>query len=299
MTLTVDDLVGSPKFIPALQLLASEMRNRYDGNPRLSRLLASHQRWMLTQAAFALHIEYDPNLPSSGLTTTRLKDIILSVDAASRNTVLNYLDQLQTYRFLRIAGEPGRRPRRFEATDVSVNAMFGWVAVNLAALDQIDNGDRCPYFIANPGMFRLLQPRIAYRCIDDVRWREPPARVALFLWTEAGGLVMDELVIRVSPDAVYKDRIDIGRIDARQMANDFMMSRTHLQRLLRKAMDQGSLVWQDSERKSDMWLTGDYLHEYCGWQAVKFAIVDDSFEWAKREYSPSALPMERLSSRTA
>lgn len=280
MTLSIDEIANAPGFVGALQLFASEMRNRYDGNPRLSRLLASHQRWMLTQAACALHLQYRDNVPGSGLTTTRLKEVILSVNAASRNTVLNYLDHLLSYRFLRIAGEPGRRPRRYEATEVSVQAMFGWVSVNLAALDLVDGGSRCQFFNDNPGLFALMQPRIAFNCIGDHRWREPTPRVAMFLWTEAGGLVMDEIVIRIPRDGERAEQIDIGRIDARAMATDFMMSRTHLQRLLRKAIEDGCLAWRNAETKCDLYLRTDFLQEYCEWQAIKFAYVDEAFEWA-------------------
>lgn len=280
MAFSAEQLASSPLFVEALRAFAIHLRGRYDEHPRLSRLLASHQRWLLSQAAFALHLEYDPAEPNSGLTTTRLRDIVTTVNAASRNTVLNFLDQLVGYRFVKIVGDPARRPRRYEATDVTTNAMFGWLLANLATLDRMDGGVRAQTLEAKPELFRLIQPQVARRSFDDIRWREPPPRVAMFLWTEAGGLVMDELVRRVQPSKVQDGRFDIGKIDARAMAEQFMMSRTHLQRLLRKAIDEGCLQWQSEAKKGGLWLSADFLAEYCNWQAVKFAIVDQVFEEA-------------------
>ncbi|MFA7415273.1 MAG: hypothetical protein WC048_12370 [Rhizobium sp.] len=285
MAFSREELQAHPDFMMALRFLAEELRSVYDGNPRLARFLASHQRWLLSQAAFALYLEYDPAIPQTGLTTARLRDMITGVNAASRNTVLNFLDQLQSYRFIRVADDPNKRPRRFEATEVCENAMFHWVTANLASLDHVDGGSRARVLLARPELFRLVQPRVARRAIDDSHWREPPRRVAMFLWTEAGGLVMDELVRRIIAPITGADRYDLGRVDARAMAQQFMMSRTHLQRLLRKAVDEGCLQWHDERKKTHLWFSRDFLEEYIGWQAVKFALVDEAFDWACREAS--------------
>lgn len=48
---------------------------------------------------------------------------------------------------------------------------------------------------------RLIQPRIARHCLEDAAWREPPEQVALFLWTEAGGLVVDNFIARMDMES--------------------------------------------------------------------------------------------------
>ncbi|MGV8935978.1 MAG: hypothetical protein ACOH2J_02580 [Allorhizobium sp.] len=289
MTFSVDELTENPDFVGALGFLARQLQGQFDGNQRLARFLASHQRWLLSQAGFALHLEYDPAEPASGLTTTRLKEMIITVNAASRNTVLNFLDQLLSYRFIRLAGDPLRRPRRFEATEISTRAMAGWLTANLAALDILDGGARATTFIEKPELLRVIQPRIARRCIESNDWREPPERVAMFLWTEAGGLVMDDLIGRIDPTDRAAPLIELGRVDARLMAAHFMMSRTHLQRLLRRAVDQNCLVWRD-EKKTHMAMSAGYLAEYCRWQATKFEIIDEAFAFAHggRAQTPTA-----------
>lgn len=277
MTLSPADIVGHPQFVPALRAYAAKLRGQFDRSPRLSRMLASHQRWLLSQAAFALQLEYDPMQPGSGLTTTNLREIITSNNAASRNTVLNFLDQLLSYKFVRIVGDPNRRPKRYEATELPTQAMFQWLVTNFELLDHLDGGDRAPTLLAQPDLFRLIQPQIARHACLNPSWLEPPPRVALFLWTEAGGLVMDELVRRAMELAPDGEGYNIGRIDARLMAEHFMISRTHLQRLFRRAVQTGCLHWPDGDRNHCI-LRRDFLDEYCGWQAIKFSIVDFAHE---------------------
>jgi hypothetical protein len=283
LTFEAEQLARHPNFVSSLRFLARTLRQRFDNGPRLARLLASHQRWLLTQVAFALHLEGDPAHSSSGFTTVALRDVIIEYRVASRNTVLSYIEELKTYRFISVPkGEEGRRPRRYEPTDASQKAMFDWCLANLAALDLIDNGDRAATFASNPQLMRLMQPRVARNCLADSRWREPPERVGLFLWTEAGGLVVDHLIANLDCETGSNEHIDIGRIDTRSLAGQFMMSRTHLQRLLRKAAVYGGVGWHDLSRKTGLWMSRDFLDEYCGWQAVKFAVVDEAFAWARQ-----------------
>ena len=44
MTLSVSEIVGHPQFVPALRAYAAKLRGQFDQSPRLSRMLASHQR---------------------------------------------------------------------------------------------------------------------------------------------------------------------------------------------------------------------------------------------------------------
>lgn len=281
MTILPSTLADNPKFLAALALLAKGLRGIYDEGPRLARTLASHQRWLLSQAGYALHLEYDPEKSATGLTVGRLKDLITRTGAASRNTVQNFIEEMLSYRHVRyVQATNARRSRRLEATETTDVAMLRWFSANLAALDYVDGGNRIGMLQANPMAFRLAQPRAARACLDNPVWREPPTRVAIFLWTEAGGLVMDELIARVDP-ALEKDGLfNIGRIDTRAMAEHFMMSRTHLQRLFKKAADLGCIGWYDERKGGNMWFSRDFLMEYCAWQAIKFSIVDEAFAWA-------------------
>ncbi|AYG58542.1 hypothetical protein QD460_07295 [Rhizobium jaguaris] len=281
MSFSVEQLTRHSEFVSSLRFLAEALRARYDSGPRIARLLASHQRWLLTQMAYALYLEYDPAIPGSGLTVVKLRDVITEYRVASRNTVLSYVEELLTYRFIVPAAGGVRRPRRYEPSEISHAAMISWYLANLAALDMLDNGGRAVALAAHPELVDLAQPRMARHCLEAAAWREPPERVGQFLWTEAGGLVMDHLLSRVDLSTEVDGRVDLGRIDTRAIAAQFMMSRTHLQRLLRKAADHGSLGWYDEPKKTRVWMSRDFLDEYCRWQAVKLAAVDEAFAWAQ------------------
>ncbi|MBB2687892.1 UNVERIFIED_ORG: hypothetical protein GGD47_005540 [Rhizobium etli] len=287
MAFTAEQLAGNCAFLTSIRFLAGQTRGMFDAGPRLARLLASHQRWLLTQTAYALHLEYDPRDPTSGLTAVGLTGRITAHKVASRNTVLAFIEELFTYRFItHTPGDERRRPRHFEPANVSLQAMSAWIHANLAALDLLDGGERAAVFQANPSLMRLVQPRIARHCLEDAAWREPSAQVALFLWTEAGGLVVDNFIARMETEDAEAGKFLVGRVETRALAADFMMSRTHLQRLLAKAAQRGCVGWYDEPRKAHLWLSRHFVEEYCAWQAVKFAYVDEAFEWATARIDP-------------
>ncbi len=297
MAFTAEALSGHPGFVAALACLARNLRAVHDETPRLARALTSQQRWLLSQAAFALYLEGDPDDPESGLTTVRLKELITGIGGASRNTVLNYLDEMVTYRFAQYADVPGRRYRRLEVTDMAHAAMMRWFLANLMALDMLDGGGRAAAMQREPQLLRAAQPLAARACLSDPAWREPPGRIAVFLWTESGGLVLDELIARLDPAAAREGRIDIGRIDIRRMAETFMLSRTHLQRVLKKAAEMGCIGWNEPSRAASAWFSTDFLREYAAWQAIKFAAIDQAFEAALRDMPQGADHEERLLAR--
>lgn len=268
-----EELVAHPSLLAAVRNLARMLRGSFNENPRIARLLSAHQKWLMTQIGMALNIEEG----QQGFTVAQLREFVTPNGIASRNTVQNYLDQLEIYRYVEKVGRPTARPRRYRATSVSEQSMFGWYVANLAALDSLDNGTRAQTLMANPALFGLAQPQSARACLGNGDWVEPPERVGLFLWTEAGALVMDEFISRIEDADRQHDRIEIGYVDARALAAEFMMSRTHLQRLLNKAAEQGTMGWVDDSLRSGMWFSRDFLEEYCRWQAIKFCHVNDAF----------------------
>lgn len=288
MRYSPEDLAGNSAFLEVLRNLATTLREAHSQSPRLGRLMASHQRWMMTHAAMMLYLEDD-----SGLTIPALRNVVTRALVASHNTAQNYLEQIESFRLIsRVASEPdGRRQtRRYIATPVAEEAMFNWYLANLAAMDMLDGMGRAQLLLRFPHLFRVAQPRMARTCLDNRAWCEPPPRVAEFLWTEAGGLVMDMFVARISDcQPTASGRIMIGMINVREMSEEFGISRTHLQRLLRRATEQGS-IGHDTEKtlrsNRAMWYAHSFLAEYCSWQAIKFAAVNDAFlDALESEYS--------------
>lgn len=274
MRYSPDELAQHPAFIKGLSDLAQTLRGVFAEGPRLAKMLAAHQRWLLSQAGMALHLENG----EAGLTIASLRELITPYGIASRNTVQNFLEQLEIYRFIEVVGKNGRYyPRRYRATEMSEQTMFRWYAVNLMVVDGLDGGKRVAQLIGNPELFRLSHPRAIRNCIESKAWREPPASVSMFMWTEGGGLVVDDFIARVKNADVTQERIDIGYVNAPELASEFMMSRTHLQRMMRKAMDAGFMGWTDDAPRSGIWLSRQFLQDYAAWQAVKIANVNNAF----------------------
>lgn len=98
--LTVGDLVRNPNFPQILQAGARTLIALNDLFPRVARLVASHQKWMLTQAAYSLHLERDVNNPESGITAARLLKFMRDTGGASRNTAAAFLAELVAYKML-------------------------------------------------------------------------------------------------------------------------------------------------------------------------------------------------------
>lgn len=273
MRYSQEELVANPLLLGAIRGLARRLRAAYHENPRIARLLSAHQKWLMTQAAMALNLEEGPR----GFTVAQLRELVTQNDIASRNTVQNYLDQLEIYRYGEKVAPASVRPRRYRATPISEQSMLMWYIANLAAMDSLDGGTRAQQMAARPELMARAQPLAARNCLRDKAWVSPPERIGLFLWTEAGALVMDDFISRIEDADRQCDRIDIGFVDARAMATEFMMSRTHLQRLLNKAAEQGSMGWHDDSLRSGMWFSRDFLDEYCNWKAIKFRYVNDAF----------------------
>lgn len=285
--LTPAAIAAHSGILPALALLASGLRGVFGDNPRLGRVLASHQRWIMAQAVMALYLEYSPEDRSSGLTVGRLRDIVTATGAASRNTVLNFMEEMRHYRFVRDVPAPssGRvRRRRVEVTEMAEAAMRRWFEVNLAVLDGLDGGTRQAAHLADPTLFERAQPIMARACLADPLWLDPPGHVGLFQWTEGGALAMDELLTRAMQHPPCPDgNHPVGQVNIRSMADEYLMSHTHLQRLFRKAAEVGIIGWSGQRRKADLWVSAPFLADYARWQSVKLSHLDHAWHAVSRK----------------
>ena len=55
MALTADDIAGHPGLHAAIRQQSRLMLQTYDGNPRLASVFGTQHRWLMAQAALALH----------------------------------------------------------------------------------------------------------------------------------------------------------------------------------------------------------------------------------------------------
>ncbi len=276
MPLSAETIAQHPAFLPSLSLYGERLAGVYQENQRLGANFGSQRRWLISQAALALY--WGGN---DGLTVNSLIETLKPFKVASPNTIRDYVDESLTYGFLRPDPERGSlRPRYFEPTRPVYAAIGQWLAANLMMLDAVDGKDRVAALAARAELIPVIQPRFAFGCLHDAAWREPPPRVALLQKSISGGLVMDSIIVMVGREPPREGRYLIPALNARDMAKRILISRTHLQRILRKVVAVGAIGWTGRPFESAMWVDGGFIAEYCRWQAVKSRHLDEAFAFA-------------------
>lgn len=281
-SLSVERILATPDLFPILQAGARNMVALYDPFPRIARLVAAHQKWLLSQIAFALYLDRDPSIPTSGITASRLLDVIETCGGASRNTATAFLAEMLAYKLIRdVPGHVGRRTRPLEPTETSLNALLLWFGGQMRTLDQFDGGNRSVILETAPmALVTRAQPHAVRSLVNNPAWREPPTSVASFVWTELGGLILDDVITRItdlSPvDGLY--RVESLRLS--DLSDRYGISRTHIRRMFNRAQIHG-FVGRDEETRGSWWLSGTLLADYARWQAVKFAALAEGFAYAQ------------------
>jgi AraC-like DNA-binding protein len=277
-----DVLIANPAFLSVLQLGARHMIELYDQFPRTARLVAAQQKWLLTQSAYALHLQRDPADPLSGITASRLLDTIVEFGAASRNTATAFLSEMLAYKLIRdVPGTHSKRSRPLEPTETAHEAMMLWFRGQMRSLDLLDKGSRVKRLEADPEIFFRAQPIAAKRLIADKAWREPPLTISCFVWTEYGGLILDDFVSRLLnliPEDGYH-RVEGLRFS--ELSTHYSLSRTHLRRLFARAEELGSIELKEGSGTSKTILASEsFVDDYKRWQAVKFSALDQAYREA-------------------
>jgi hypothetical protein len=278
----IEVLIANPTFLGVLQQGARHMIELYDRFPRTARLVSAQQKWLLTQAAYALHLQRDPADPRSGITAARLLDSIVDFDAASRNTATAFLAELLAYKLIRdVPGATSKRSRPLEPTEASHEAMGLWFRGQMRSLDLLDQGNRVETLEANPKIFQLAQPIAASSLIADRAWREPPVSISCFVWTEYGGLILDDFVSRLvnlTPENGYH-RVEGLRFS--ELSTHYSLSRTHVRRLFDRADALGSISIKDgSGTRKTILAAASFIRDYQHWQAIKFSALERAYRQA-------------------
>ena len=255
--------------------------------PRLRRLMGSQQRALLCQAAFALHHEGG----ASGLTAGHLLDLILEHRAASRNTVSAFVQEMRAVRvFADLPSTGDRRVRPLAPGEQASAAMQRWFLGQLQVLDAMDGGERSCQLIAEPGLVRIAQPLAARHLMADAGWREPAAPLGPILWTDAGSLLIDDLMARAA-DSVKSATgaacgvlpgatLEVEDFGVTALADRYVVSCTHVRRLCAQAEETG-VVLRTGKRSARRLIIAPALTEaYADWQANRLRAIDAAFRAA-------------------
>lgn len=282
--LTAAQIASHPKFPEAEALVAHRLIALQLQSPRLVRLKSSHRKWLLTHSLFALSSQRNPADPLSGLTASRLIDMVIDIGAASRNTASSFLQEMLTYKFLReVPDVPDRRVRVLEPTEISVNGMKRWFDGHMDGLDLLDGGNRMAECEADPNLFRRAHMYAAAQLVDDMTWREPRPSVALFVLSDAGGMILHDIITRL-PDARQEaDRKVIGPLAVSDLAERYAVSISNVKRMFSKVESEGLAGWTEPRRRGLFWISDRMLADYFHWQSAKFAALDAAIHRAVAE----------------
>ncbi|WP_434729598.1 hypothetical protein [Rhizobium binae] len=278
MAFTAETLTADDRFFAAILHCADQMLAIYRESPRIASIFAAQQRWLMAHAGFALHYGH-PDYEKSGLYSGRFVDFAVKNDIASRNTAAAFMQEMLAYRFLRPAPGANKRTRYLEPTEIAEQHFTRWLVTHMMILDHLDGGERAEKIAAAPAaMMAAIQPRIAKAIIGSQAVRSPGPTFNLFNWANSGGLVMDYLISRLPGFPPTAERVAIGPLSLRELRERFIISNTHLKRLLTQAATMESVGWTEPSRKGDFWLSRRFILEYWNYQASKFAIVDAAAE---------------------
>ena len=290
VALSADEISGHRGLHAAIGQQSRMMQQAYDGNPRLSSVFATQHRWLMGQAALALHFRA-LSAGDRGVSAARILALIAEHDVASHNTADAFLKEMVKYGWARQVPDAGdRRTRPIEPTEASIDAIHGWIGIHLATLDRLDHSRRLDTYLGTPGALAALHPGIADGLLSSSAVRQPEKTFSLFTWLNNGGLVMDWLIAGIEETDPDAERVATAVVSIGALAQRLKLSRTHLARKLKEAEALGSVGWHGKRGHSVMWVSSGFRREYAMAQAAKLAIIDAAFAACFRQPCVGALP---------
>ena len=282
----VKRLTASRGFAEAVGFLAGSFVASHAAAPRMSALFATQPRWLLCLAALARHFRA-AGTDTPGVSRRDLGHLALRHGIASRNTAYVFFDEMLKYGILHPVF-PEDDTDEVVPTSEALAALVQWCAVHLAALDQIDGGDRWGRFCAeSERLLPFFVPLLAEGLLacPDVRMPGPLYRI--FAWTDAGGLLMDRLVAGIDRQALQPGGYLTDVSSITHLARAFGLSRAHANRKVAEAESIGGIGWTGRRGHSCIWISRAFYTEYASAQARKLVIFREAF--AASEGEPSRL----------
>lgn len=287
-------LAAEPGFADAVRGLACDMMRLHARHPRAARLVSTQQKWLLSQSIYALHFERDPADPLSGITATRLLAFIRGQGTVSRNTATAFLAELVAYRLLcDMPGNPGRRSRPLEPAGQTDEMMDEWVLAHMRCLNALGAAELPSGIDDIRRLVQLAQPRTVRQLLANPHWRTPPESVGLFVLTQAGALVLDDLIARITGPAPRDGRYSLLDVRPSAFSREYRVSSTHMRRVFARAEKLGLIGWSEPGRKGGFWLCQRFFEDYLSWQAIKLETFADALDWAKKQPAGKGRPAPR------
>lgn len=273
------ELVADPRFRICLSASATELLATHGEIPREVRYVADLQKWLLSQATLALHFRHQTDPLAPQLSPSALLRSLEGTGVASRNTISAFLQEMVHYGLAAPCPSPDRRQRSLIATPLAEALISRWTSTHITALDRIDQGTRAAFLAENPAMIRDIQPRMTQLLLADAAWLQPKASVGLFTHANQGSNLLHHILSHLPWD-ITTEWVAVGRITARDLAAHYLISQTHIARLLHSAEQAGLLRWPDPDRRGPCEAAAHLVQDYRAWQAAKFAALSTAFKEA-------------------
>ncbi|MBE1506390.1 hypothetical protein [Rhizobium viscosum] len=279
--LTVEAIVENRLYGLALKDAALKLIAMHDAAPRIVRYTADMKRWLLTQSILAFHFQRVTSPSHPGLTAANLKALIADSGIASKNTAFAHLAEMRNYGLLVDVHERAdKRVRPLRISETAETLIREWFDEHLKSLDTLDGGTRSLRSSADRRLLWYAQPRMSESLFHDPNWASPSQSVDTFVRTASGSNILHDLMSRLPPEKELETRMSIGPLRIGEFSRRYAISRTHARRLFERAQVLEICGWDASGDRGDFWLAAELIRDYRHWQAVKFAAIDEAFEWA-------------------
>jgi hypothetical protein len=270
-------LLRMPGIEETLTGIGRELTRIHDETPRVVHYVSDLRRWLITQIALSLYFDQQTGADPGGLTASRLLKLEPLKRYASRNTVSAHLLQMRRFNIFTVEAQGDMRTRPLIPVEEALRLIRIWLDEHLAALDNLDGGDRLAFSRANPSLLQHAQPRIARTLLADPAWADPPESIAIFTLSGMGSNLLHDLISRVSLPRNDAGRLPIGPLRPRSLVARYGVSRSQVIRLLARAQSVSDIGWADPPYGGEAWISKRLFDSYLYWQAVKLAAVSRAF----------------------
>lgn len=236
-----------PRFPEACRQAALSGLKLYRGNRLLNTLVNDRGRSSIGLLALYLHYERRPEYPRSGLTLSRLKAICADQNIGSPGRIEAVVMLMRVFGFLQQKPSTAdQRVRHLVPTERLISTFNERWKGLLAAMAQVmPEAETIRKALNDEAFDRAFVRRLAEHFLAGVRPMDDPRARELFGDRNAGLMVVFSLMTAGGPDN-FPPRTPVG-ISISALARHFGVSRVHVRKLLRDAVDAGYLARPDGE----------------------------------------------------
>lgn len=270
------------KFPEALHQSSKKLLDLHNVAPRTARYVANIPKWFLTQGIVLLHFERLRDKSAPALTTASLLKLLktYNVSAISKNTAVSHLGEMRMYGLLTDdMTSQSKRSRPLLLAQVGENLIRKWFEGHLYSIDYLDGGSRFAALTERPELLYLSHPQAIRTLFEELAWSDPPESIATFAWVESGSNILHDLFLRVPPTLDLPERIWVGPVRASSITCNYVISRSHGQRLIARARELELLGWEKPGNGGALWISRELIDAYRLWQAHKYAAINNA--WAR------------------